>query len=190
MYGNGGHSEETPWVPEQKDALSYPTGTTAETCALCYKEGVSNMPPGCKEALFLFHRLQSMRRPSLEEFPKNRYILSFWVTGPGSLIVFSNRVRSIAFMPFKHQLTSVTVLGESTRGRCSPFKPNAPTALFVALIDHWIRAIIWNIWKRGLNLLLRQKSRNLRHPFAVKMILIIQPLDREWSSPPLSLATS
>lgn len=142
ICGNGGHSEETPWVPEQKDALSYSTGATAETCAMCYKGGKSQTcPQGARMPCSCFRGCSPWGDPAWRNFPRTGtycLILSlFWVTEPGSLILFSNRGRQIAFMPFKHQLISVTVLGESTRGRCSPFKHNAPTALSVALLGHW-----------------------------------------------------
>lgn len=128
LYRNG-----TQRRPCESQSRKMPWATQEElSCRLCpmLQGGESQTcPPWGKDALLLVHRLQSIRRPSLEECPKNRYLLAlFWVTEPGSLILFSNSGRGIAFMLFKHHLIYVTVLGEGIRGRCCPFKPNALTA--------------------------------------------------------------
>lgn len=137
-YGNG-----TQRRPCESQRRKMPSATQEELswglCPMLQGGESQTCPPWGKDALLLVHRLQSIRRPSLEEFPKNRYLPAlFWVTKPGSLMLFSNRDRGIAFTLFKHHLIYVTVLGEGIRGRCSPFKHNALTVLFVGLPAHWL----------------------------------------------------
>lgn len=117
-------SEETLWFPGREDASSYPTGTTAEDCTLVLRGGSLKHVPSWGKML-LVHRLKSIQRLSLEELPKNRYPLDlFWVTESGSVVMFSNRGKGIAFMLFRHDLIYVTAYspGRRYRGQVFPFQ--------------------------------------------------------------------
>lgn len=117
---------------EQADVLSYPTGTTAEACALYYKGGVSDMPlHGARTLCSWFTGCSSFGEPAGR-------IFSGTVT-TGSLLStrarFSHPVSKQA-QRFKHHLIHVSVLGEDIGGRYSPSKHNAPAALFVGFPAH------------------------------------------------------
>lgn len=103
-------------VSEQENALSHPTGATAQASTLCHKGILIMSPPWGKDG----------QRPSLGAIPKNRHLPTFlWLTKPGSLILL-----------YCWTMLLILVLGEGIRGRCSPFKHNALSVLFVGLPDH------------------------------------------------------
>lgn len=82
-------------VSEQENALSHPTGATAQACTLCHKGILKHAPT----------MGQGWPETQPGEDSKNRHLPTFlWLTKPGSLILLYSRTRLLMLQSWRrHQ---------------------------------------------------------------------------------------